>query len=71
MKKYLKQEAEKVIRKVKWEFNEWIEKATGECWLVGYDRDGNKYEATGIMGGGEIVEIHSPLMVSDEIKSNK
>ena len=67
MNHYLSEQSEKVIKKVKWEFNEWIEKMTSECLLIGYDRDGNKYEATRIMGGGEIVEVHSPQMIFDEI----
>lgn len=43
--------------KIKWEFYDWVEKATGEAHLIGYGSDGTKYEGTGIMGGGEIVKI--------------
>ena len=32
----------------------------------GYDKDGIKYEATGIMGHGEIVEIYTPMMLLDD-----
>jgi hypothetical protein len=45
-----------------WEFHEWIEKAVGECVLIGYEKDGTKLEATGIMGGGEIVEVKDPKL---------
>lgn len=42
---------------ITWEFKEWGEKATGEACIIGVDDFGIEYEATGIMGGGEIVEV--------------
>jgi len=44
--------------KIYWEFKEWAEKATREAFIIGIDDFGVKYEATGIMGDGEIVEIN-------------
>ena len=42
---------------IEWEFKEWAEKATGEAFIIGVDPIGNRYEGTGIMGIGEIVEV--------------
>lgn len=44
--------------KIEWEFIEWVEKSTGEAQLVGVDDSGNNYEATGVVGVGEIVEVY-------------
>ena len=44
--------------KITWEFVDWAEKATGEAQIKGVDNKGNIFEATGIMGGGEIVEVY-------------
>jgi len=44
--------------KITWEFVEWVEKETQEAFIKGADDFGNNYEASGIMGGGEIVEVN-------------
>jgi len=43
---------------ITWEFVDWVEKATNEAQIKGADNKGNNFEATGIMGGGEIVEVY-------------
>ena len=48
---------EKYSPKIHWEFKEWAEKSTGEVSIIGTDDFGIEYEATGIMGSGEIVEV--------------
>lgn len=49
---------------IHWEFKEWVEKDTQEAWIIGVDDFGVEYEATGIMGFDEIVEVR-------EIKSKE
>lgn len=46
------------MENITWEFVDWAEKATGEAQIKGIDNKGNNFEATGIMGGGEIVEVY-------------
>tara|TARA_R110000787_G_scaffold229259_4_gene336824 strand:+ start:2018 stop:2182 length:165 start_codon:yes stop_codon:yes gene_type:complete len=48
----------KYKNKVTWEFVGWVEKATNEANIQGLDNNGNEFEATGVMGGGEIVEVY-------------
>lgn len=43
---------------IKWEFVDWAEKATNEAQIKGMDNKGNIFEATGIMGSGDIVEVY-------------
>jgi len=46
------------MSKITWEFIDWAEKATSEAQLQGVDNKGNQFEATGVMGGGEIVKVY-------------
>lgn len=64
MKAYLEKVTEDMIKEVHWEFDEWIEKAVGECLLKGIDDFSNTYIAEGIYFGGEIVEVSNPEMVT-------
>ena len=45
------------IGAITWEFVDWAEKATNEAQIKGSDNEGNLFEATGVMGGAEIVYV--------------
>ncbi len=50
---------EKHKPEIQWEFKEWAEKSVNEAFIIGIDDFGIEYEATGIMGCGEIVEVNN------------
>ena len=53
-------------KNIKWEFDYWYERETGEAAVVGYDEKGVKYHADGIVAAMEVIEVNNVELVKDK-----